>query len=246
MVAGRTHVSRARAHWPLAGFVLAVVGGLVFASGAVTSRGSDLRAAGGDVSTLVLERTQRVELRRAAAQQLRAQVDTLSHAAGGRGLDALRARIAELELLTGLSRAAGPGVRVSLQDAPRSSDRPGIDPNILVVHQQDIQAFVNALWNGGAEAISLQGQRLISTTGIKCVGSTVVLDGVPYSPPYVLEAVGDPEDLLAALDNSPEVVTYREYVRIYALGLEVEQDDTLSLAPYGGQVSLNYATVPSS
>lgn len=244
MASGRTDARHSRARWSLAVLVLAVVAGLVFASGAVTSRGSDLRAAGGDVSTLVLERTQRVELRRAAAQTLRAQVDSLSRAAGGRGLEDLRARIADLELVTGLSRADGPGVRVTLQDAPRSSDRPGIDPNILVVHQQDIQAFVNALWDGGAEAISLQGQRLISTTGIKCVGSTVVLDGVPYSPPYVLEAVGNTDDLLAALDNSPEVVTYREYVRIYDLGLEVEED-TLGLAPYGGQVSLNYATVPS-
>ncbi len=59
------------------------------------------------------------------------------------------------------------------------------------MHQQDIQAYVNALWAGGAEAITLQGQRLISTTGIKCVGNTVVLDGVPYSPPYVIEAIGD-------------------------------------------------------
>ena len=81
---------------------------------------------------------------------------------------------------------------MTLTDAPRSVDVPGLDPNVLVVHQQDIQAFVNALWAGGAEAISLQGQRLISTTGIKCVGNTVVLDGVPYSPPYVIEAIGDP------------------------------------------------------
>ena len=52
------------------------------------------------------------------------------------------------------------------------------------MHQQDIQAVVNALWAGGAEAMTIQGQRVISTTGIKCVGNTVVLHGVPYSPPY--------------------------------------------------------------
>jgi uncharacterized protein YlxW (UPF0749 family) len=230
----------------LAVLVLAVVAGLVFSTGAVTSRGSDLRGAGGDVSTLLQDRTQRIESQRAEARALRSQVDGLAHAASGRGISGLHAQVRRLEDRTGLSRAVGPGLRVTLQDAPRSSDRAGIDPNILVVHQQDIQAFVNALWDGGAEAISLQNQRLISTTGIKCVGSTVVLDGVPYSPPYVLEAIGDPVKLLAALDDSPEVVTYRDYVRVYQLGLDVERDDTLDLAPYGGQVALSFATVPNS
>ena len=51
--------------------------------------------------------------------------------------------------------------------------------------------MVNALWSGGAEAMTIQGQRVISTTGIKCVGNTVLLHGVPYSPPYVITAVGD-------------------------------------------------------
>ena len=55
--------------------------------------------------------------------------------------------------------------------------------------------MVNALWSGGAEAMTIQGQRVIATTGIKCVGNTVVLHGVPYAPPYVISAIGDPEKL---------------------------------------------------
>ena len=137
---------------------------------------------------------------------------TSPQSAPGGSLDALLDRVARLQEVSGLTASRGPGVRVTLTDAPRSVDVPGLDPNVLVVHQQDIQAFVNALWTGGAEAISLQGQRLISTTGIKCVGNTVVLDGVPYSPPYVIEAIGDPARLNSALDASPEVVTYRDYV----------------------------------
>jgi uncharacterized protein YlxW (UPF0749 family) len=109
------------------------------------------------------------------------------------------------------------------------------------VHQQDIQAFVNAMWAGGAEAVSLQGQRLISTTGIKCVGNTVVLDGVPYSPPYVIEAIGEPAQLNAALDDSPEVVTYRDYVDRYQLGLETETLADIAMKPYGGTVGLSHA-----
>ena len=141
-------------------------------------------------------------------------------------------RVARLQEVSGLTPSRGPGVRVTLTDAPRSVDVPGLDPNVLVVHQQDIQAFVNALWSGGAEAVSLQGQRLISTTGIKCVGNTVVLDGVPYSPPYVIEAIGDPARLNTALDASPEVVIYRDYVQQYQLGLETETLSDIAMKAY--------------
>jgi uncharacterized protein YlxW (UPF0749 family) len=112
---------------------------------------------------------------------------------------------------------------------------------VLVVHQQDIQAFFNALWAGGAEAVSLQGQRLVSTTGIKCVGNTVVLDGVPYSPPYVIEAIGNRAQLNLALDQSPEVVTYRDYVEQYQLGLETRTLSDIEMSAYAGTVSLTHA-----
>ena len=96
----------------------------------------------------------------------------------------------------GSSRCTGPAVTVTLSDAPKAEvDRAVKDGKTtadqLVVHQQDIQAVVNALWSGGAEAMTLQKQRVVSTTGIKCVGNTVVLHGVPYAPPYVITAVGD-------------------------------------------------------
>ena len=95
----------------------------------------------------------------------------------------------------------GPTVSVTLDDAPSSVAANGVDADLLVVHQQDIQAVVNALWSGGAEAMTIQGQRVISTTGIKCVGNTVVLHGVPYAPPYVISAIGDQDRLEAALDH---------------------------------------------
>ena len=91
-------------------------------------------------------------------------------------------------------------VTVTLDDAPSSVAANGIDPDLLVVHQQDIQAVVNALWSGGAEAMTIQDQRVISTTAVKCVGNTV-LHGIPYSPPYVITAIGDQARLRAALAN---------------------------------------------
>ena len=180
-----------RQRWTTAVLSICVLAGFLFVAASVNADGTDLRPAGGDVGSLLKERSDRIDDRRATARKLRADIDTLSASVSGAALDDYRDKVAKLESPTGLTALEGPGVRVTLTDAPKSVDPGGADPNLLVVHQQDIQAFVNALWVGGAEAVSLQGQRLISTTGIKCVGNTVVLDGVPYSPPYVIEAIGD-------------------------------------------------------
>jgi len=233
--------SHARQQWPLAVLTMCLLAGGLFAAAAVTSDGSDLRPAGGDVASLLQERAVRVERSRAQARELQQDIDDLAASAPGSSLDELLTRVAGLQEVSGLTPSRGPGVRVTLTDAPRSVDVPGLDPNVLVVHQQDIQAFVNALWSGGAEAVSLQGQRLISTTGIKCVGNTVVLDGVPYSPPYVIEAIGDSAQLNQALDESPEVFIYRDYVQQYELGLETETLSDIAMKAYGGTVGLSFA-----
>jgi uncharacterized protein YlxW (UPF0749 family) len=237
--------AHARVHWPIAVFGIFALAGFLFIVSAVSSGGSDLRPAGDDVASLLKERSDRIDQRRAQASELREDIDALSESVDSRDLRAQIDRADKLRGSTGLTKATGPGMRVTLTDAPRTVEVPGLDPNVLVVHQQDIQAFVNALWSGGATAMTLQGERLISTTGIKCVGNTVVLDGVPYSPPYVIEAIGDQSTLDHALSTSADVKTYAKYVRAYDLGLKVESVDKLTAKPYAGTVGLKYAT-PSS
>lgn len=234
--------STRRRTWSLAVLLVATTAGLVFAAAHATSAGEDLRPAGGDVASLVVERSQRVEQRKAEAEALQQEIDdALAGIGGGRAVDDLAQRLAQLRDVAGLSVARGPGVTVTLTDAPRGSAPSDIDPNYLVVHQQDIQAFVNALWAGGAEAVSLQGQRLISTSAIICVGSTVVIDGRPYSPPYVIEAVGDVPGMTYSLAVSPEIVNYERYVRQYDLGLRVQRSDDVLLDAYDGTVELQHA-----
>ena len=83
----------------------------------------------------------------------------------------------------------------------------------FVVHQQDLQAVVNALWHGGAEAIQVMDQRIVSTSAVRCVGNTLILQGRVYSPPFVVTAIGDQRQLRAALDHEPGVQLFKEYVR---------------------------------
>ena len=120
-------------------------------------------------------------------------------------------KIERLRDPAGLEPRSGQGVTIVLSDAPEdviNSTTGNVNP--LLVHQQDIQAVVNALWKGGATAVTIQGQRVVSTTGIKCEGNSVQLQGVPYPQPYVIQAVGDQGALLAAVDGDSYLDAYRD------------------------------------
>ena len=235
--------THARQRWPLAVLMIFAITGFLFVAASVTADGDDLRPAGGDTASLAQERDHRIDERREDARHLRDDIDELSASVKGANLKKLRARAKALEEPTGLTALQGPGLRVTLTDAPSALGlSEDVDPRLLV-HQQDIQAFVNALWAGGAEAVTLQGQRLISTTGIKCVGATVVLDGVPYFPPYVIEAIGSSAAMNAAINTSAATTTYAQYARDpdYQLGLDIETVDNVKAEAYAGPVSLRYA-----
>ncbi|MGW7596150.1 DUF881 domain-containing protein, partial [Streptomyces rubiginosohelvolus] len=140
---------------------------------------------------------------------------------------------------------SGRAVSVTLDDAPpnatASPGYPDPQPNDLVIHQQDLQAVVNALWQGGAKGVKVMDQRLISTSAVRCVGNTLILQGRVYSPPYKITAVGDPGALRRALDASPAIQNYLLYVKAYGLGWKVDEREAVTLPGYSGTVDLHYA-----
>lgn len=224
--------------------VAVAAAGLLATTSAVNAHGTDLRP-DGSVSLIQIVSAQRarVEALRGQARHLQDEVDALSSDVTSHRSSQLQARINRLAAPAGLKALTGPALVVTLSDAPRGEAVPtGIDPNLLVVHQQDIQAVVNALWAGGAEGISIQGQRIVSTTGIKCVGNTVVLQGVPYAPPYRIVGVGNATSMYDALLASPEVRAYRDYVGPpYNLGWSLEARTRLTVPAYSGPLTLDYA-----
>jgi uncharacterized protein YlxW (UPF0749 family) len=156
--------------------------------------------------------------------------------------------VARLEDPAGLVAASGPGVTITLQDAPgdlldAALADPDRDVNRLIVHQQDIQAVVNALWSGGAAAVTVQGQRVVSTTGIKCEGNAVMLQGVPYSQPYVISAVGDVGDLSASVSDSSYLAQYRADAADddIDVGWDFDVEDDVEAPAYEGLLDLSYA-----
>lgn len=215
-----------------------VLAGAMITVSAITSRGDDLRPD---------RNTDLIDLVRAEArhnEQLVAQVNDLQQEVAELTRAEQPEEVQGLEIAderVGMVPMSGPGLTVTLDDAPATFEAPGVDDDLLVVHQQDIQAVVNALWTGGAEAMTIQGQRVISTTGIKCVGNTVVLHGVPYAPPYVITAIGDPTRLQAALDSSDAVRIYKQYVTAYGLGYSVKTEDQVQLPGFDRSADLEHA-----
>ncbi|WP_443070964.1 DUF881 domain-containing protein [Streptomyces sp. NBC_01476] len=177
---------------------------------------------------------------------VRQDVDRLTRQ--GSGLPpAERKRLDDLAAAAGTDPLTGSGVRVTLNDAPPNATAlvPGVpdpQPNDLVIHQQDLQAVVNALWRGGAQGIQIMDQRLISTSAVRCVGNTLILQGRVYSPPYRITAVGDRGRLRQALTDSPAIQNYLQYVQAYGLGWNVADPGRVTLPGYAGSVDLHYAT----
>lgn len=221
--------------------------GLLFVTSGTNARGTDLRPGRYvDLPELVQDRSQRVEALQARSAQLQAEIDALSSDVSNQRLRRLGSAIDVLQPAAGLTAVRGPGLAVALDDAPRDQELPALtDADLLVVHQQDIQAVVNALWAGGAEAMMLQSQRIVATTGIKCVGNTVLLHGVPYSPPYRIVAVGNPDQLRAGLDSSEYIDNYLDYTAPpYNLGWAVKTLTAADIPAYEGPLDLSFAASP--
>lgn len=244
-VASRAHRDRLRPRRRLLTVAVCFVAGLMITVSAISARGTDLRPGRNtDLVDLVRSEAARSSDLADRVGDLRTEVDRLTVDAGSTGEDVERAT--RLTQQVGLDPVGGPGVTVTLTDAPASTDPVGVDGDLLVVHQQDIQAVVNVLWRGGAEAMTIQGQRVISTTGIKCVGNTVVLHGIPYAPPYVISAVGEPGALEAALAGSEYVGVYRQYVDAYGLGYDQRTESRLDLPGFTGATTLRWARAGAS
>ncbi len=225
---------------------MVLLSGSLFVVSAQNSQGTDLRPGRyTDLASLVSSEADAYTGLRQRVNDLNTEVEILTSAVNDREVSRYQRRIEELNDPAGLVPRTGPGVTVTLADAPQDViDSTDLDLNYLVVHQQDIQAVVNAMWKAGARAVTIQGQRIVSTTGIKCEGNAVQLQGVPYSQPYRISAIGEPAALLSAIDTDDYVQVYREQAANpeIAVGWDIETKESLIAPGYDGLLNLNYAT----
>ncbi len=240
---------RRRAVWRIGTPVVVLLSGALFAVSYENSEGTDLRPGRyTDLASLAQAESDEYDDIRLEIAALKAEVETITASVDDQAVSRLQRRIDEASGPAGLEGVSGPGVTVTLSDASdevadQVIEDGEINPNRLVVHQQDIQAVVNAMWQGGAEAITLQGQRIVSTTGIKCEGNAVLIQGVPYPQPYVISAIGSPSEIESAIDRDDDVAAYRSDADTPSIGVgwNLESDDRIEAPAYDGLLDLRYA-----
>ena len=219
--------------------------GALFVVSATNSEGTDLRPGRyTDLAALTDDEADESVALKHRVADLNDQVERLAGSVNNKVVKRFNRRIERLEDPAGLTPHSGPGVTVTLSDAPEEViNSTSQDLNLLVVHQQDIQAVVNAMWLGGASAVTVQGQRLVTTTGIKCEGNAVQLQGVPYPQPYVIEAVGDQAELVRAIGDDDYLQIYREQAAIpdISVGWDLQLQSQVTAPAYDGLQDLSYA-----
>ncbi len=232
--------------WKVLVPVVALLAGLLGAATARTARGTDLRSAGRtNIADLIRQAEAKVANEDSTVRQLQRSVadSTNQLAQSDQRIAGINARVAPLRVPAGLVAMAGPGLSLILDDAHPSVQPTDPDAaNAIVVHQSDMQAAVNALWAGGAEAIVVMDQRLVQTSAVRCVGNTLLLNGRVYSPPFSISAIGPIGSMRNALNQSAGLRQYRKDAATYGLRYDLNSQDRVSVPAYEAPIGLSYAT----
>lgn len=235
--------------WSIGVPLIGLVAGFLFTVSANTAAGTVLREDRAvELGQLIDSKQANVERLEAQARQLNADVNAATGelAQTDDPIAQEVGRAASVAQAAGMTELHGPGVTVRLNDAPLPAGEELQDAQLdnYLIHQQDVQAVVNALWAGEAEAMTIMGVRVISTSAVRCVGNTLLLHGKRYSPEFVIKAIGDPVRLRAALEASPSVSDFRDAVRNYGLGYSLTTETDVIAPAYSGPIDLRYAKVP--
>lgn len=139
---------------------------------------------------------------------------------------------------SGQTALEGPGIIITMYDNPEER-MPGFDINEDLIHDVDILNILNDLRIAGAEALSINGERVVSTSEIKCGGPIIRINGRSSATPFVIKAIGDPKLLYASV-GAPG--TYGDILKnLYNIGFELESADSLVIPAYSGPFNFNYA-----
>ena len=198
------------------------------AAGADQARRSllqDIAAAQGKQSNLVLDQS-----------TLAAQIRSAQSALGAGGP---LQTVQRLEDLSGLTAVTGPGLTVVIDGSTKSS-------GAGVILDRDIQLLVNGMWSAGAEAVSVGGVRLRTTSAIRQAGNAILVDNRPVFWPITIEAVGDPSTLHVNFVDTVGFGRFQTFVSLYGIRFDISAQTALTLAA-GGEPDLQYASaVPTA
>ena len=152
----------------------------------------------------------------------------------------LNQALQESKMLAGLTEIEGQGVIVTLNDLVGTKiDAPA---EAISIHDTDVLRVVNELWNAGAEAIAVNGNRVVTGTNFRCVGSVILVNNVRIAPPVKIQAIGDPQTMMGAI-NLPGGV-FQELREVNSAMIQVEVSKKMRLPAFTGSTSFKFASPP--
>lgn len=179
---------------------------------------------------------------KAQLQQLRTELDQIqSSAASQSGAAAeLERRLNELKAQAGLSPTTGNGVMVQLDDS-HTVAAGATNLEQAICHSTDLTDILNTAWRGGAQAISVNSQRVVSSTSVYCVGSTIMVNGSLLSPPFNIAVIGDQNSILGAFDDPSQLRDIKARRDVQGLGFRVTRANAINVPGYDGALTVRIA-----
>jgi uncharacterized protein YlxW (UPF0749 family) len=173
--------------------------------------------------------------------RMREQLDEYRRelAANTEMLEGISTELERQKMMAGLLAVEGPGVLVTLDDSSIRSA--AADSNEYLIHEYDLRDVVNLLWLAGSEAIAVNDERIVATTSIYCVGSTIMVNDTRLSPPYLIQAVGNSIVQEDVLSNPAYLREIKQRAELYGVQFEVNRIGTLTLPAYKGGFPIHYA-----
>lgn len=152
------------------------------------------------------------------------------------GFEDLSKQLKEAQLAAGLVPMSGPGVVVELRDSLRPLT-PGEDPNNSLIHDQDVLRVINELFGTRAEAMSINEQRVIGRTEVRCAGPVVIINGIRTAPPIIIKAIGNPDDMEMTLEMKGGI---GEELRNFGIQMTIKKETNLTVPAFKGSLKLEY------
>lgn len=145
-------------------------------------------------------------------------------------------------LLAGVSAVKGPGITVKLDDSAAiekiAIDAGYYNSNVYIIHDTDIMSIINELRVAGAEAFSVNGQRVIATTAIRCVGPLIQINGINLSAPFTVTAIGNPDTLVGSLNLRGGIISE---VKAAQIDVTIEKHDEVTIPAYDKVIDYKFA-----
>lgn len=157
-----------------------------------------------------------------------------------KSINVIKKDLDEAGILAGLSTVKGPGVTVTLKDSTLKNPMPGtIDENQYVIHDSDMLLVINELRDAGAEAISLNDQRILATSEVRCAGTVISVNNTKVAAPFVVKAIGNPDYLESSLVFRGGAIDTLKY---WGIEVNIKKDNNLIVPKYDGAINFKYAT----